>query len=82
MRRYGLRIGHHGPGSIGRQPAGPLTEVNPTRRQRSRRGGTCEGIRMPASDGRATYTGRRPKPSKERNRDGETRGGSVGAMGI
>jgi hypothetical protein len=26
------------PGSAGRQPAGPLIEVNPTRRQRSRRG--------------------------------------------
>src|SRR6266446_4033688 len=43
----------------------------------------CEGFRMPAAtDGSTGSGGRRPKASKERNRDGGTSGGAAGSMGI
>ena len=42
----------------------------------------CEGFRMPAIDGGAAHLGgRRPKASKERNRDGGTYDGAA-AKGI
>ena len=44
---------------------------------------SCEGFRMPALHGGWANTGgRRPKASKERNRDGGTCGGAAGAMVI
>src|SRR6266481_9690375 len=46
-------------------------------------GNCCEGFRMPAAtDGSTGSGGRRPKASKERNRDGGTSGGAAGSMGI
>ena len=64
-----------------RHPVSPL--YLPAATLCCRRGSSCEGFRMPAiGSGAACTGGRRPKASKERNRDGGRCGGAAGAMGI